>query len=183
MSNTNPETASDEQNLQDLDQFERRLNRLAKIEPAISKLAYACAEYDDLSIIDAAVETAECIAGLKKRVGTLENRLIDLEGTVAPDPNNLEFDRMKRAEKVALLRRWLIEEARRNNGKAKFSYNDVRNRFRGKASIGHAYDLMEAAAETDGFRYGKRLGGNDNKSLTVDLASVKDAVDASRAEE
>lgn len=115
------------------------------------------------------------------RLGAIENRLFDIEGTVRPDPDGMDYEEMNRQDKARFIRQALLDDARKNGGRAKLNYREVRQRLDGKPSPGHAYDLMELAGEPDGFDYGTG-GPNGEKRVTVDIQSVKDEGELSRRE-
>jgi len=66
---------------------------------------------------------------------------------------------------------WARMEVPDQGGKAWFDYNDVKALFGNRPSNGHAYDLMEIAAELDGFEYGTFHG---EKRLRANLEAVND---------
>jgi hypothetical protein len=87
---------------------------------------------------------------------------------------------LDKAERLVLLRRWAVERAvQKGRQKEPFSYRDVQELFEEKAMAGpshqYAYDLMEAAADEAGFKYGSYKVGSDSKQvqLRVDVSSVR----------
>lgn len=120
----------------------------------------------------------ERFAQLAKRVTELEDENERLREELAavkarsdPDPTNKDYAALERSEKVHLVRVALARKAAASNGKAKFEYGDVLAQFDQRPSAGHAYTLLEIAAEADGYQYGQR---NGTKALRVNLAAVND---------
>ena len=122
----------------------------------------------DDSMIDAAVAAAE-------RVEELEDRVSELEELVDPDPGSVAYEQLTRDQKVHRVRVALLEQA--NDGKPPaMKYKDVQWLFDGRPSPGHAYDLMELAAEADGYVYDKAGNGNieGEKRIRVEPDAVND---------
>ena len=111
---------------------------------------------------------------LAERVEELEERVAELEELVDPDPGNVEYGQLTKAQKVHRVRKALLEAATRSNGVASMKYKEVMALFNNKPSPGHAYDLMEAAAELDGYAYDAAGGGRGDKRVRVDAEAVND---------
>jgi len=120
----------------------------------------------------------ERFAKLAKRVTELEDENERLRKELAavkarsdPDPTNKDYADLERAEKVHLVRVALARKAAQSNGKAKYEYRDVLSQFDQRPSAGHAYTLLEIAAQADGYQYGEQGG---TKQLRVNLDAVND---------
>lgn len=150
-------------------ELERRVGTLdrenAYLKKALFALAGEGASLDDLP---------DALGGLGEAVRAHEHRLEDLEGEVNPDPDSLDYEDMSRRDKARVIREALVEDARRNGGKAKFNYKEIRQRLDGRPSPGHAYTIMEDAAEAEGFEYGKDGVANE-KRVKVDLDELEAA--------
>lgn len=91
---------------------------------------------------------------------------------------------LDKAERICLLRRWLVADAiEKRKRKQAWSYRDVIDIFEDNAGGGgpshqYAYDLMEAAADEDGFKYGAFSRGNETprKQLRVDVSEVREEI-------
>lgn len=103
----------------------------------------------------------------------LRYRIAELESKVDPDPHTKAYDDLERPEKVRLVREELVRRGdARTTGKAEMDYTDVMwSVFDGHPSPGHVYDLMELAANEDGFQYGTF---NGDKLIRVNTAEVND---------
>jgi cell division septum initiation protein DivIVA len=130
--------------------------------------------------------TDPLVDALRRKVKTLEDRLDDLEAENtelrsivetlqdrAPDPSRMDYDAMDKADKATVVRSKLKAEAESTTGKAAASYKDVIRMFDGHPSAGHAYDLMDAAAERDGMSINTSPEGQ--KRLTYNTARVNDS--------
>lgn len=136
---------------------------------AFRRILYALAEEEtdgDDPVMDAALELVD-------RVETLEDRVSELEQAVDPDPGSTAYNQLTRGQKVHRVRVKLLEQA--TDGKSPvMKYDDVRWLFDGKPSAGHAYDLMELAAEADGYVYETGGNGNGQKRIRVEPDAVND---------
>lgn len=111
------------------------------------------------------------IEALERENRDLRDRVAELEGRVTPDPERKEYDELTKAEKVHAVRTLVARTAAKQSGKAYVGYRDVLARFDQHPSRGHAYDLMDAAGNADGFTYGEH---NGTKRLRVTLDAVTD---------
>jgi regulator of replication initiation timing len=112
---------------------------------------------------------------LREENERLRERLAELDEVVDPDPGATAYEQLTKPQKVHRLRRTLVEDAAgTQTGKAAMDYRDVRYLFDGHPSPGHAYDLMDAAADLDGFNYDTPSGSGGNKRIRVNLDAVKD---------
>jgi hypothetical protein len=93
---------------------------------------------------------------------------------VDPDPSARDYARLTKQQKVHRVRRTLVEEAARSDGTARLRYKDVKWLFDGQPSTGHCYDLMEVAANLDGFVYDTPGGSGGQKRVRVNLDAVND---------
>lgn len=109
----------------------------------------------------------------RDRVAALEERVAELEELVDPDPGATAYEMLTRPQKVHHVRKKLVEMADRQDGKAQLKYRDVKMLFDGYPSAGHCYDLMERAADLDGYAYDE-AGGSGEKRIRVNLADVND---------
>ena len=114
------------------------------------------------------------VAELEDENRQLRERVAELEELVDPDPGNVEYGQLTKAQKVHRVRKALLEAATRSNGVASMKYKEVMALFNNKPSPGHAYDLMEAAAELDGYAYDAAGGGRGDKRVRVDAEAVND---------
>lgn len=110
---------------------------------------------------------------LEEENDQLRDRVADLEEIVNPDPTSREYDHLSKPQKVHRIRRSLVEKAAQTRGAARMQYDDVQWLFDGHPSPGHAYDLMELAAQLDGFEY-DTPGDGGKKRVRVNLDAVKD---------
>lgn len=105
----------------------------------------------------------------------VRERVADLEEIVAPDPGSVAFEELSRPRKAYRVRKALVEQAAASaNGRAAMNYTDVKWLFDGQPSDGHCYDLMELAADLDGFDYGTPSGEGGQKRVTVNIDAVND---------
>lgn len=109
-------------------------------------------------LVDRIDELETTVENLQAAVETLEDR--------APDPNQKQYQQMDRADKATVVRSKLKDEATSTNGKAATTYKGVIRIFDGQPSAGHAYSIMETAAEVDGYEYG--ISPDGTKRLTYD---------------
>lgn len=133
---------------------------------------------DDLESRIAALEAWQDAAVTKmKRLGEendrLRERVAELEELVDPDPGSVAYEQLTREQKVHRVRVALLEQA--TAGKAPtMKYDDVRWLFDGKPSAGHAYTLMELAAEADGYIHETGGHGDGNIRVRVEPDAVND---------
>lgn len=123
----------------------------------------------------AAAEDDLCEA--ERTIIELQNQLAELQAT-RPDRDR-EYNTLNREEKISIIQEELVERAKvRQNGKASIDYNDVKALFSkeygGCPSPGHTYDLIEDAAEQDGFSYDNAKRGQ--YQLVVDLETLHESV-------
>jgi len=133
---------------------------------------------DDLERRLQALEAWQDAAVTKmKRLGEendrLRDRVAELEQLVDPDPGSVAYEQLTREQKVHRVRVALLEQA--NAGKSPImKYDEVQWLFDGKPSAGHAYTLMELAAESDGYVYETGGHGSGQKRLRVKPDAVND---------
>ena len=111
---------------------------------------------------------------LKNTVEELQDRVAELERAVDPDPGSVEYDQLTKEQKVFRVRKALATDAKRSNGRAAMKYKAVMALFNNRPSPGHAYDLMERAADADGFAYDTAGKGEGEKRIRVELDGVND---------
>ena len=111
------------------------------------------------------------ITELQETVDALADRVADLERVVDPDGTATDYDGLTREQKVFQLRTALVRRAFDNAGRAAMQYGEIQSLFGNRPSPGHAYDLMDHAAEMDGFRIDDTA---DAKRLTVKTDAVND---------
>jgi len=104
----------------------------------------------------------------------LEERVAELEGLVDPDPGSTSYEQLTKPQKVHRVRSALVEEAEKRGGRAALQYDEVKWLFDGHPSAGHCYDLMERAADMDGFAYDRPSGDGGQKRVRVNLDGVND---------
>lgn len=103
----------------------------------------------------------------------LRDRVAELEQYVDPDPGHGSYDSLSKERKVFKVRKSLTQKAMdAANGRAALGYKDVYWLFDGHPSYAHCYDLMERAAELDGFEYDTSDGSSNR--LLVNLDAVND---------
>lgn len=147
---------------------------VSKEQAATRKVVTAIAEMDgtdthDMDAIETANKAVENIAEMGDRIAELETRLEAVEER-APNPAEMEYARMGKAEKATVVRSKLKHEAEATGGTASAQYKEIIRMFDGNPSAGHAYDLMDAAAEIEGFNVGTNPEGT--KRLTCRLEAV-----------
>lgn len=109
----------------------------------------------------------------RQQIEDLENRVATLEELVDPDPGSVNYEQLTKSQKVHRIRVALLEQAT-NGRKPVMEYDDVQWLFDGHPSPGHAYDLMELAAEMDGYEYETGGHGKGQKRIRVSPDSVND---------
>lgn len=114
------------------------------------------------------------LAYLRQENEELQNRVAELEALVDPDPGATEYDQLTKDQKVHRIRTTLVETAARTNGGDAMKYKAVMTLFNGHPSPGHCYDLMERAAQLDGFHYDTAGSGKGEKRVRVNLDAVND---------
>jgi hypothetical protein len=139
---------------------------IAAIRKTINNLAGDRADIAD----DGPLEAADAAT---QRMADLEERVAELERLVDPDPGNLDYEAMTKAQRVHRIRVHLLTVAR-NDGGIAMKYRDVKQLFGGHPSTGYAYDLMEQAAAIDGFVYETGGHGDGEKRVRVEPDNVKD---------
>lgn len=139
---------------------------------AVRRIIYGLAELDgevlspdETPLVEAAGKAVENLERLADAVDDLEGGLEELEQR-APDPSKQSYDQMDRGDKATVVRSKLRKEASATTGKSMATYKDIVRMFDGYPSAGHAYDIMETAAEGDGFDLGTSPEGT--KRLTYD---------------
>lgn len=142
-----------------------------RLEVILDRLQEMEARMDALSRGNAYLR--ERVDELEAENDSLRGELAELGEVVDPDPGSREYASLSKAQKVHRLRRTLVEQAARATTKrAKMEYTDVIYLFDGHPSPGHAYDLMRAASNLEGFQYD--TSGERQNRITVDLESVND---------
>jgi multidrug resistance efflux pump len=99
-------------------------------------------------------------------------RIAHLEKVINPDEGERSYQQMTKAQKIYRVRTALVDEAvERETTTVSMDYKEVRWLFNGSPSPGHAYNLMEAAAELDGFGYDE---DREPTRVTVNLDALND---------
>lgn len=130
---------------------------------------------DDLGSLDSRIgENAGNIARIIKRVNELEAELERVKGVTNADPDRTAYEQLTKEQKVYRLRSKLVEIAENTDGTARMEYDDVRKMFGGNPSPGHAYDLMRAAGEIDGFDYEENTPDGMKKRIVAKSDAVND---------
>lgn len=111
------------------------------------------------------------IDDLKAENERLRDRVATLERVVDPDGIETDYGGLSREQKAFRLRTALVREALESNGRAAMNYKQVKSLFGNRPSPGHAYDLMDHAADADGFQIDETA---DARRLTVKTESVND---------
>jgi chromosome segregation ATPase len=113
------------------------------------------------------------LADVEDDLADLQATVADLRGRVDPDPESTAYREKSREQKVHEVR---VANARkaagRANNRAQMTYRDVMALFGEQPSAGHAYQLLELAAEGDGYEY--RDGDDRCNRLTVNLEGLND---------
>lgn len=119
----------------------------------------------------AAVNAMNTAGDLEEHVERHEERISEVEAKVDPDPHMLQYQELDREQKVRMVREHLAMHARASaSGGANITYRDVQfNVFGGEPSPHHCYDLMELAANADGYRM-----LDDPKRVAVRMDDVAD---------
>lgn len=86
-----------------------------------------------------------------ERLDELEEKVDSLMQTVDPNPERASYDQLTRDQKIHRIRTQLLKQAADTNGRASMNYREIKMLFDGNPSDGHAYDLMEAAGQMDGY--------------------------------
>jgi hypothetical protein len=134
---------------------------------AVRKVLFSLAGDD----VDDDADVFEAVDAAAERINDLSERVSELEQVVDPDPGSQAYEQMTKAQKVHRLRVALLEQAA--EGKIpSMKYKDVLWLFDGHPSAGHCYDLMERAAEADGYHYD--TNNNDEKRIRVEPDAVND---------
>ena len=113
------------------------------------------------------------LAYFRKENERLRDRVAELEELVDPDPGGVAYEQLTSDQKVHRIRVALLEQASAGNAPT-MKYDDVRWLFDGKPSAGHAYDLMERAANADGYVYETGGHGDGQKRIRVEPDAVND---------
>lgn len=118
--------------------------------------------------------TAELEAALE-RIDELEERVEALESSLG-DIENKPYELLSRSEKVALVRKYLIDRAeQKSSRKHTLTYDDIQwSVFDGEPSDGHCYHLLKEAAQHPGFTH-----TTDPHRVAVDLTELNDQADRS----
>lgn len=140
----------------------------------IRKLVYDLAEldgelereYTDVPLMEAAKMAVENVETLRSDLETTRAQLEQMKDRV-PEPSRKAYDDMDKHDKVTVLRQKLKDQAENTNGTAYVQYKDVVRMFDGHPSPGHAYDLMETAAQAEGYNYGTNPEGEKRLTYTV----------------
>lgn len=115
---------------------------------------------------------------LRDRVDELEEAVVALQFRVSEYDQDRSYDELTRDDKVGILREESFRRAcDRPSGGVALDYNDIRDLFRerydGRPSPAHCYDLMkDAAAGYDGFDHVKNPQ-HGNERLTVDADEAR----------
>jgi hypothetical protein len=109
-------------------------------------------------------ELEQIVENLQAQIEVLQER--------APSLEQQQYDRMDREDKATVVRSKLKQEADATNGTAAVAYKDVVRMFDGQPSAGHAYDIMDTAAQKEGFDIG--IDPQGKKRLTHKTGRVND---------
>lgn len=148
--------------------------RIDKGAAATRKFLSNVAELDgtdtwDMDELDTSEQAIEIIASMHQTIETLEARVELLEEKL-PDADHRDYEQLDRYDKATIIRSQMREVAQNTNGKAAMQYKDIERHFDGKPSAGHCYDIMETAANGDGFQLGENNDGE--KRLTFNESRV-----------
>jgi len=110
---------------------------------------------------------------LREENERLRDRVAELEELVDPDPGGTAYEQLTREQKIHRVRVALLEQATAGNAPV-MKYTDVQWLFDGRPSPGHAYDLMELAAEAEGYVYETGGHGDGQKRIRVEPDAVND---------
>jgi len=115
----------------------------------------------------------EWVEDLERSNNELTRQVDELKELVNPDPGNVEYEQLTKAQKVRRIRQTLVDNAG-NRGVSQLKYKEIMMLFDGHPSPGHCYDLMERAAEAEGFAYDSAGQGNGEKRIRVKADDVND---------
>lgn len=115
----------------------------------------------------------EWVEELERSNSELTRQVDELHELVNPDPGSVEYDQLTKAQKVRRIRETLVDNAGKR-GVSQLKYKEVMMLFDGHPSPGHCYDLMERAAEAEGFAYDKAGQGDGDKRVRVKTDDVND---------
>lgn len=111
---------------------------------------------------------------LRQENRELRKRIAELEELVNPDPAT-DYEDLTPEQKVRRVRKALLKDAMNNVGRASMTYSEVRALFDNNVSPSHAYNLMEKAANMEGFAYDRAGHQNQGqKRVRVEADEVKD---------
>lgn len=115
----------------------------------------------------------ETVDTLEETVRDVDQRVATIEAQVQLDMDEKDYEQLTREDKAREIQSSLIHAARESpTDKAAMNYREVRFLFNGRPSTGHCYDLMDLAAQEDGFDYEEREE-HENR-ITVNLPDVND---------
>ena len=144
--------------MSDLDEELDRLN--SNINGVISKIS----------------ELNNRVEELEETVDDLQDTVTILENVVDVDLDRKSYEELTREDKAREIQTALIKEAESSStGKAAMNFREVRLLFNGRPSTGHCYDLMDLAAQEQGFDYQERDADGNNR-IVVDLEDVKESL-------
>jgi len=103
---------------------------------------------------------------IENRLDTIEARLDELANRV-PKPSKKKYENMDKYDKAAIVRTKLKEIANNTDGSAQAKYRDIVEWFDGQPSAGHAYDIMDEAAEDIEFSLGETPDGEKRLTYTA----------------
>lgn len=145
-------------------------------QAAVRRVIYGLAELDgelvnpeETPLVEAASMGLENLEEMTARMEQLEAKTDALEER-APEPSKKQYEDMDRSDKATVVQSKLRKEAESTTGAAKAGYKDIIRMFDGHPSPGHAYDIMETAAEGEGFNQGTDPEGT--KRLTFNKQRV-----------
>lgn len=127
-------------------------------------------------LVDAEQEIGELnteIDRLQNQLRLVRKDLAEVQLAVEDDRDEKAYHEFDRDGKVRFLREQAYSWARNRDGRAALDYKDVRDGvFDGEPSPGHVYNLMEWAADHDGFVHDDQ----DGHRLLVKTDAVEGAV-------
>jgi hypothetical protein len=147
----------------------------------VASPSWRCSGVSDRDIDDVLAVAQRALA----RVGDLEDRVAELEAHVvdlqeeqtahalrlSELDEDRQYDTLTRDDKIGIVREWAFERAVDAGGQIALDYDDVRwGCFDGEPGAAHCYDLMQWAAEAEGF-----------ERVDPDGANIQLRVDADRA--
>lgn len=126
---------------------------------------------DALDVAQRALKKANRVDELEERVRELEEETAALNLRLSELDEERDYTELSRDDKIGIVREELFRRATEGRGRT-MDYTDVRDAvFDGEPSPAHCYDLMNWAADADGFEF--RESDKKNDHLVVDPTKAR----------